>query len=157
MLSAFVPYFLGLALLPAGCGDPPAGALPKKVFVTVVVIYATDKNDKVDPRLECFAREIRKEDDKLTGFRVATSTRKEIAIGEKDTFPILGELEAEIEVKQCCDDARRICLRVKAPKCGQVTYTCVCSKYFPLLTELYTEKKERVVLGVMVKACKEEK
>jgi hypothetical protein len=92
----------------------------------------------------------------LTGFRLGTITCKTMTVGTKDSFPLVDGQEACIEAKACAEDARRVCLRVKVPCCGGITYSSVCGKYFPILTGYQTRDQQRVIIAVMVRPCDED-
>src|ERR1700722_7323643 len=80
---AVVLVGLPLATVVADDGDP--------IRVSVLAILATDKNDKIDPKLECIVKEVQKHDPKLTGFRIANMTTKSLPIGGKDDFELCAQ------------------------------------------------------------------
>src|SRR5690242_19543055 len=71
--------------LPA-CG-PNKGA--KKVRISVVIILASETDTKVDRKLECIAREVRKMHPKLKGFRLEKLSCKSLQVGKADTFTLV--------------------------------------------------------------------
>jgi len=99
------------------------------IQVVVLVILATDQNSEVSERLKEIAAEIRKKDPQLTGFSLQTTLNK-------------------------TDDAGRMTITVKPPKLDEITYTCTCGKFFPIITNHYTIDKQRVIIAVMAKPCK---
>src|SRR5437868_2548480 len=90
-------------LPPVYCAEPEDG----KVSVTVVSILASTKDDKVDEKLNDIAREVRKKMPELTGFRLATTTCRSVALGNKEKFPAVDEQEVSVETKNSTDKAGR--------------------------------------------------
>jgi hypothetical protein len=134
----------------------PCGDAEEKVNVTLIVILATDKNQKVDPKLGAIAQAVKKLDTSLTGFRLGTTTCETMTVGTKKKFPLVEEQEALVEAKHCDADPKRVCLKVKVPAMGSITYTSCCGKFFPFLTGYRTKARERVIIAVMVESCKDE-
>lgn len=158
-MLTFLPQFL-LSTFILGGGWLHVPCVPcddeGRVHVTVVAILATDRNDKVDDRLKCIAREVRKEDDKLTGFQLATQSCEAIPLGGKKCFPLVDDLEACVEATQCKEKPDRVCLRVTVPRLGRVKYTSACGKFLPMMTGYETKDKKVLLLAVMVNPCKDE-
>jgi len=123
------------------------------IQVVVLVILATDQNSEVSERLKEIAAEIRKKDPQLTGFSLQTTLNKSIVLGE--TLHVdLGKAKAEVIINEKTDDAGRMTITVKPPKLDEITYTCTCGKFFPIITNHYTIDKQRVIIAVMAKPCK---
>jgi hypothetical protein len=147
-----------LAALPGlAADDPPPAKDEPRVRVTVAAVLANDKGDHVDPKLTCLARAIREKHPKLTSFRLGRTSAKSIALGGEETFRLVdgeGE-EAVIRVKRCTEKPDRFCLKVKSPSLvGDITYSSVCGKYFPIDTNYTTQKtKDRVFIAIMVEPC----
>ncbi len=153
ILSAFaLALLLSAAGLVPACGDPE----PARVEVTVVVVLAHDRDEKVAPKLDCLAKEIRKNNPKLTGFRLGQVTCKSVPLDGSETFPLADGREAAVHVKRCGERPERFCLEVKSPSLvGAITYSAACGKYMPFDTGCVTKKdKDRIFLAVMVEACK---
>ncbi len=127
-------------------GEPQEG----KVRVTVVSILATTQNDKIDDKAKEIAREVQKKMPELTGFTIATTTGRTMVLGTKEDFTVVDKNEVTVEARTCKDNAARYCLQVKAPTLESLTYTCACSKYFPIVTGYETKKGERLIIAVMV-------
>src|SRR5262245_62350604 len=74
----------------AGAAEPPRqGPEARAVRVCVVAILATDKNDKIDPRLTDVAREVQVNvDPRLTGFSVACAKGQSLKPGDCHTFQL---------------------------------------------------------------------
>ncbi len=146
------PWLLALAALaapaaPARADDP--------VTVSVVAILATDKNDKVDERVECIAKEMKKTDPKLTGFKVARMTCKSVAVGDKDCFEVVDGQTVCVTVEKRAKDGR-VCLKVEPPKLGAITYLTCCNKFFPVVTRYKTKDGDTLIVAVRVVTCKGE-
>jgi hypothetical protein len=127
-------------------GEPQEG----KVHVTVVSILATTQNDKIDEKAKEIANEVQKKMPELTGFAIATTTRRSMVLGTKEDFTVVDKNEVTVEARACKDNANRVCLQVKAPTLESLTYTCAYSKYFPIVTGYETKKGERLIIAVMV-------
>jgi hypothetical protein len=138
---------------PSCCADSD----DDKVTITVVAILATTQNETIDPKLREVAREIRKKYPDLTGFRLARTTCRSIAVGTKEKIALVDDQEASIEAKRCAEKPSRICLNVKAPTLCCVTYNCACGKFMPIVTGYETKNNEQLIVAVMVESCKEKK
>lgn len=127
-------------------------ARAQEVDVTVVAILASDRHTEIDKKLQKIAEEVRKREPSFTGFRIARTTFKKEPLNHKESFALMGELAADITVLSVDEKEKKVKLTVKAPHAGEVTYTTVPEKYFPILTRYQTDKdKERLILAVMVK------
>ncbi len=135
-------------------GGPAAVRAEEKVRVTVVAILATDRNNKVDDRLKCIAEEVRKVEPKLTGFQMGQITCTPVAVGNSYKVPLVEKATAEVVIQQGADKDNRVKLKIKAPKMGDLVYTCACGKFFPIVTRYQTKDKERLIIAVMVRPCK---
>lgn len=141
---------VGLLALPT-----PIRAGDEEVRVSVVVILASDKDATVDPRLECVAREVKKQrkDLNLVGFRLGTLNCKSIKVGHREEFPLVEGKSATVAVQHGTNADGRVRLRIKAPGVGEITYTTACGKYFPIVSGYKTTKGERLIVAVSVKPC----
>lgn len=124
-----------------------------EVQVTVVAILASENNKLVDEELEDLAREVRKWHKNLTGFRVERTTSRAIKVNGKDSFPLVEEATVTVAVGER-DKAGRVKLTIRPPDAGEITYSCQCGKYFPVVTRYDTKTKEKLIVAVMVKECK---
>jgi hypothetical protein len=136
-------------------------ALPARaeesVEVTVVAIVASERSTDIHPKLKTVAREVQKVDPKLTGFRLARATRRRVAVGVKESFPLIDCKDAAVTVRKSCGKDGRVELTVKPPLVGEITYTTCCEKYFPIVTRYQTEDKDRLIVAIMVEPCKNKK
>jgi hypothetical protein len=142
---AVVLVGLLLAVVVAGDGD--------NIRVSVLAILATDKNDNIDPKLECIAKEVQKHDPKLTGFRIANMTTKSLPIGGKDDFDLCGDQCLHVAVEKKGDEEGRIQMKITPPQMGDITYTTTCGKFFPVMTPFRNKEGELLIIGVRIKTC----
>ncbi len=154
--ALLVPLF-AVVLLPAGrcaAAEPPEDG----VKVTVVVILA-NRDGKVDDKLKCVAGEVQKMHPKLTGFHLGKTTTLPIAPGATEKFKLVDGQEASIKVKPCKECPGRFCLEVTSNALvSEMTYTSVCGKYFPLVTDYKTKDKgDRLIIAFKVESCDKEK
>jgi len=144
---------LPLWLLLASLFSAAARAEDGKIQVTVVAILATDKNTKVDDKLKDIAKEVQKKEPTLTGFVVERITVKSIKIGEKETFPLVDEKTVVVILAEKNEKDNCVSLTIKPPTLGDITYTCCCGKFFPVVTRYETKDKDRLIVAVMAKPC----
>jgi|SRR5665213_486722 len=138
---------LGLPLAAAFAGDGD------NIRVSVLAILATDKNDKIDPKLECIVKEVQKHDPKLTGFRIANITSKSLPIGGKDDFELCGDQCLHVTVEKKGDEKGRLQMKITPPQMGDITYTTTCGKYFPVMTPYHNKEGELLIIGVRIQPC----
>ncbi len=141
---------IGLALLAAG---PSRGEEKETVRVSVLAILATERDDKVDPKLACIAKEIRKTYPKLTGFQIGKMTRRSLAIGARETFELVGDQKAVVAVQHGADDQNRVEVKIAPPQMGEITYDTCCGKFFPIVTPFRTKEHDLLILAVRVQPC----
>jgi hypothetical protein len=133
------------AALPARAGD--------EVRISVVAVLATTKNNTVDERVACIARQMEKIDPKLTGFSLARMTCKNVQVGNKDCFEVVDGQFVCVTVEKKCDKENRYCLKVEPPGMGAITYNTSCGKFLPLVTRYKSKGGEVLIVAVGVKAC----
>jgi hypothetical protein len=141
-----------LVLVALLMGAAPAIA-EEKVHVCVIAILATERDDKVERKLECIAREVRKMNPKLTGFRLVQMGCQSLAVGAKDDFKLVEDQVAGVVILQAADKDNRIQLKVTPPAMGEITYVTVCGKFLPIVTPFRTKKDELLIIGVRVLPC----
>ncbi len=153
-LAVLVPLFVALPFVAGRCaaGDPPAPE--EHVKVTVAVILANG-DGKVDDKLKCVAGEVFKMHPKLTGYHLGTTTTLPIALGGSEKFKLVDGQEASIKVKRCKERPGRFCLEIQSKALvGEMAYTSVCGKYFPLVTEYKTKDHgDRLIIAFKVESC----
>ena len=59
----------------------------------------------------------------------------------------------KVTVERGRDAKGWVSLTIKPPEMGEVTYACVCDKFFPVVTPYRTKKGETLILAVMAKPC----
>jgi len=143
-------WLIGVAVL-GGLGADPLRAQERSV--TVVAILATDKNATIEAKVKPIAEEVKKLEPALTGFRLVRTTSKTLTLGKKDQFPLVDDETASVLLQDAMAN-NRIRVTVKAPKQGEITYDCCCSKFFPIMTRYQTKDGERLILAIMVKPAK---
>jgi hypothetical protein len=149
----FSAAFLILAALvgaASACADEK-----ETVEVAVIAILATESNNNVDPKLACIARQVRKTHKKLTGFQMATMTRKSLPVGEKRVFDVVGQQKVSVTVQQGADEKNRVQVKVGPPGMGEITYNTCCGKFLPIVTPFRTKEKELLIIAVCVRPCHE--
>jgi hypothetical protein len=150
-LLSFVAL-VGAVVAVAAC--PPA--TDDEVDVTVLAILASEHHNQINPKLTEFAKHVRKKQPELKGFQLARTNAEPLKLGETKKFPLTGNEVVEVTVNKERNEKGRITLTIKPPKLDQVTYECVCDKYFSIATQHYEgEGKERAQLfiAVMAKPC----
>jgi hypothetical protein len=139
---------LVLTALPVCAEDKPA-----PVRVTIVVILASKENNVVNPKLAALAEEVQKRDDKLVGFKIESVLQKSVAIGDSHTFKLLEEQNLKVTIEKPKDKTGRVGLTLKPPGLDEITYTCTCEKFFPVVTSHKTKSGEQLIIAVMAKPC----
>jgi hypothetical protein len=127
-----------------------------KVKVTVVAILANNRDDVIDQRLKCIAKEVQKVEPQLTGFQMGQITCKSLTVGKAAKVTLVESEAAEIVVQHGADQDDRVSLKVKAPQMGEIEYTSACGKFFPIVTRYQTKDKDRLIIAIMVRSCKNE-
>jgi hypothetical protein len=127
----------------------------KSVDVAVIAILATERNDNIDPKLACIAREVRKTRKELTGFQLARMTRKSLTIGVKSDFEVVGAQKVGVTVQHGADEKNRVQVKVAPPGMGEITYDTCCGKFLPIVTEFRTKDKELLIIAVCIRPCHE--
>jgi hypothetical protein len=136
------------------------GAWPddtRPVSVTVVIVLATDRTAAVDPKLKELAREVRKRDPKLTGFKLVATECKSIPVGECATVALTDKQVLKIAVDRSKDENGRVTLTLNPPGMDAVNYACACDKFFPVVTPHRTAAGEQLIIAVMAKPCTRKK
>ena len=152
LLAALSPFYL----VTLSSAAPPKGEKKETVDVAVIAILATDRNDKIDPKLACIARQVRKNHKELKGFQLATTARRSLNIGVKHVFEVLdGAQKVGVTVVHGADEKDRVQVKVAPPGMGEITYDTCCGKFLPIITEFRTKDKELLIIAVCIKPCHE--
>lgn len=123
------------------------------VRVTVVVVLATTEDTGVDPKLVALAKEIKKRDPKLIGFKLVATEAKSIAVGDSYAFELVDKEELLVRVEKPKDAGGKITLAMKVPGVEKLSYACACDKFFPIATPHQTENGDVLILAVMATPC----
>jgi hypothetical protein len=143
----------GLVILTLLAAAPPKEERKETVQVSVIAILATERDDKIDPKLACIAREVRKKYKKLTGFQLAAMTGKSLAIGARETFELIDDQKVVVTVKKAVDEKNCVQVRVAPPQMGEITYDTCCGKFLPLVTPVRIGKNDLLIIAVRVQPC----
>ncbi|HTU17498.1 MAG TPA: hypothetical protein VMG10_05490 [Gemmataceae bacterium] len=147
-----VRYCCGaLLVLVLSAAAPPKDEEKKSVEVSVVAILASKRDDKVDPKLGCIARQVRKTHKELTGFRLATMSCKPLSIGSKSVFEVVEAQKVGVTVQQGADAKHRVEVKVSPPGMGEITYDTCCGKFLPIITPFHTKDNELLIIAVCVR------
>jgi hypothetical protein len=131
----------------------PACPPTDEIEVRVLSILASEQHKDVDKRLTEFAKQVRKKDPSLTGFKLDQTDQEPLKLGETKKFTLTGGQVVEVTVNKDRNEKGRITLTIKPPKLNQITYECVCDKYFSIATDYYEGKgKDRAQLFIAIKA-----
>jgi hypothetical protein len=122
----------------------------------VIAILASDRHQNIEPKLKPLADEIRKKEPTLTGWKIARQSKETLHLNQKQSFKLVDDISADVTVlareDKEKDKDKKIRMNVKAPHAGEITYSTIPDKFFPILTRYQTEKdKDRLVYAVMVK------
>lgn len=156
VLRFWTRRFLALLVLATLWYAAAPAAADDKVKVTVVAILANDRDNVIDHRLKCIAKEVQKVEPQLTGFQMGQITCKSIPVGKTAKATLVDNEVAEIVVEHAADKDDRVSLKVKAPQMGEIEYSSCCGKFFPILTRYQTKDKDRLIIAIMVRPCKHE-
>jgi hypothetical protein len=146
------PLWAGLALLGLLALAPETQA-GRKVRVSVLLILATETDNRVDPKLRCIASEVKKMYPKLTGFHQAKLSCKSVEVGVKDITRLCCGKSIAITIQRA-DKKNRIVLKVAPPSMGEITYSTPCGKFLPIVTRIRTRNNELVIIAIRVQPCK---
>jgi hypothetical protein len=119
----------------------------------VVVILASSADGPIDPILEELAREVRKREPKLQSFRLVATEVQSIPVGQQGTFTLVEKQKLQVKIESSLDPRGRVRLTLTAPGVDQLSYTCVCDKYFPVVTPYRTRHGETLIIAIMAKPC----
>lgn len=145
----------GLVLLALLAAAPPKVEKAKEtVHVSVIAILATERNNTIDPRLACIAREVSRNHKKLTGFQLATTARKPLTVGVAEQFELVSGQKVGVTVKETADESNRVQVKVAPPMMGEITYDTCCGKFLPIVTPFRTKNNDLLIIAVRVQPCK---
>jgi len=125
----------------------------KQVKVSVVVILASDKGNKIDKKLEGIAREVQKMHPSLKNFDLATLSCKSLDVGKSDKFDLVENQTVEVTIQKAADKMDRVCVKVAPPMMGEIVYATPCGKFLPILTPYRTKDGQTLIIAVRVQPC----
>jgi hypothetical protein len=128
-------------------------AKPRQVSVSVLIIFVSETNTKIESKLECIAREARKTYPKFTGFRMGDMRRSSVKVGKCHKFELVEGQKVCVTVERAADKMDRIQLKVGPPSMGQITYSTPCGKFLPILTKVVTKEGDAVMIAIRVQPC----
>lgn len=123
------------------------------VRVTVVIVLANGGSAKTDPALAELAKQVQKRDPKITSFSLHATEAKSIPIGESFVFQLVEKQELKVTVTRAKDATGKISMTIKPPGLENITYACVCDKFFPVVTPYRTKAGDTLIIAVMAKPC----
>ncbi len=147
-MIAVLPMLLSSIL--ALSEDPP----PESIKVCVLVILGSTQNDEVHALLKEIAPELRKKDPQLKGFELYKTHNPSIKKGDPASLDLIDKEKVVVTVNEKTDDEGRFTLTIKLPMIDEIKYCCTCGKFFPIMTNYYTEDKRRLIVAIMAKPCK---
>jgi hypothetical protein len=124
------------------------------VRVCVIAILATDKNANVDEDIKCIAKEVRKTNPELTGFKLAKMSCQSVEVGGKKDFELVDDQVAAITIAPPADNDDHYRIKLTPPKLGRITYTSTCRKFLPIKTRYRTKDNELLIIAVSVNPCR---
>jgi hypothetical protein len=162
-MSSFLPYrgcVVVLAALAALFAAPDHFLAVRacdevKVKVSVVVVLATEQNNKIDKKLINIAAEIQLLNPKLTGFTSPKETCKDVVINVQERFELVEKQVLTITIEKAADKENKNLLRVSAPTLGEIYYSTTCGKFLPIITEYKTKEGEILILAIRVQPCRD--
>ena len=135
--------------------DPQKKDAPYKgsIRVVVVVILATKDNNVVDKKLADLAKEMEKRGSDFTGFKIHSVLTESIPVGKSNTFDLLEEQTLKVAIDKPKDADGRVGLTITPKDGSEVSYTCACDRFLPLLTGYKTKDGPSVIVAVSAKPC----
>jgi hypothetical protein len=150
ILSLMILFATFASLALADCRWPDE---KDPVKVTLVVILACEKGDKIDKKLKDLAVEVQKLHPNLKSFVIKSEECKSLKPNEKVSLLCVDEESAAIAIKHGADKDNRVSLAIKPPRMNEVEYQSVCGKFLPIVTPYKTKKGECLILAIRVEPC----
>ena len=118
-----------------------------------MAILGTDRDTKVDKRLECIAQKVQKLRPTLTGFQLKRASCYSVEEGTEYRIPLVDREFVLVTVEHGADKNNRVGLTVIPPQMGTISYDCCCGKFLPIWTDYKTKNKECLFVAIMVSPC----
>jgi hypothetical protein len=147
LLLGLLSLMLCAAPTAQGCGDDD------EVRVTVVAIVASEKSDRIDPKLKELANCIQKKYPELKGFRLGKVNRETVEIGKERKFDLGDGKSAAVTVGHGSDEKNRVGIALQLPCCGKCQFETCCGKFFPLKTCQKMKDGECLIVAIRVETC----
>jgi hypothetical protein len=125
----------------------------RPVKVTVLVVLATAEGQAIEPKLRSLAVEVRKREPNLSSFKHQKTIARSIVNQDTVDLEVLAKQILRVKVEQPRYPDGRVKLTIRPPGLGEITYECVCGKYFPVVTPHVTANGERLILAIMATPC----
>ncbi len=131
--------------------DKPTGEKP--VSVTVVIILATDKHEKVDPKLKELAAEVQKREEKLTGYKLSRNRVQVDSGGRHHHDQPDRQADDEGDGEPCEGRAgpHHAVTGTAEHGCGELRLHV--RQVLPIVTPHRTKTGEQLIIAVMAKPC----
>ena len=124
------------------------------VKVTLVIVLASEKGNKIDKNLTMLAAEVQKTHPYLKSFTCKTQEIRSLKPNEKTSMLCVDDQSVEMMVKHGADKENRVSLHVKPPNMSALEYQSVCGKYLPIVTPYKTKKKgDTLILAIKMEPC----
>jgi hypothetical protein len=147
---------LSLVALIVASAAPACPPAADEIEVKVLAILASEHHTKVDPKLTEFAKQVQRKDSSLKGFKLDHSSGDTLKLGQTKKFPLSGDEVVEVTVNKERNEKGRITLTIKPPGLKQITYACVCDKFFSIATEHYEgtgKDRARLFIAIQASPC----
>jgi hypothetical protein len=144
-----LPIILALVQVSA---EPPKET-PDKVTVSLVAILGHNRDEIVDPRLECIRKEVQKAVPQLTGFKMGKTFKRDLTVGVREAFELCDDQVAYLTLIQPGGKDTPIQLKLTPPQMGDVTYETTCGGFFTIITKCRTRNKDVLILAIRDKHC----
>jgi hypothetical protein len=140
-------------------GEPKGKADAEKMKIQVVAILASTQHSKIDPKLTKFAEEVQRKEKKLTGFQIGHMDIDSIPFNETKEFRLVDKETVEVTANKKLDDngVETVTITVKPPGLTQMSYNCVCGKFFSMVTNYKTKEGELLIIAIEASPCKGKK
>jgi hypothetical protein len=141
----FVPCLFG----------PPEPARPaNSVRISVVVILANGRNNKVDASLATLAQEVQQNvDPKLTSFHVHRWTCENLTLGVRRSIPLIEDQVLLVTVDSTPDKDGFVHLRLQPPLVDEVPLCAQCGRFLPIVTRYRTRDGDQLLVALRVQSC----
>ncbi len=138
---------------PAPMPMPPAPPA-NTIKVSVVVILASSKDNKVEASLTALAQEVQQNiDPKLTSFRVASWTCEEVTPGVLRKLTLVEDQVLTVTLNKG-EKEGTACLKVKPPLVNEEIHLCAqCGKFLPIVTSYRTKDGDQLLVALRIHPC----